>query len=59
MALPAALQPLLQWLAERRRPFTFAALCAEFPMWERAAVASTVASLLRTKALVELPFEAW
>ncbi len=59
VALPAALQPMLQWLAGSRHPFTFAALCGEFPMWERAAVASTVASLLRTKALVELPFEAW
>lgn len=59
LSLPSSLQPALAWIERGRRAFDFAELCSAFPAWERSALASTVALLLRTKALVELPFEAW
>jgi ribosomal protein L16 Arg81 hydroxylase len=57
--LPIALQPLLEWLAHSRAPFTIDEACARFSDWSRAAIVSTIASFVRTRALVELPFEAW
>jgi len=58
-SLPAALRPLLAWLVAPRGPFTLADACARFHDWDSSAVTSVVASLLRTRALVEVPFEAW
>jgi len=57
--LPAALGPLLAWLASHRAAFSFGEACARFPEWDRTAVASVVASFVKTGALVEVPFEAW
>jgi ribosomal protein L16 Arg81 hydroxylase len=57
--LPGSLRPMLEWLAEGRAPFTFADACARFADWDRTAIAAAVTALLRAKALVEIPFEAW
>jgi len=58
-SLPIALSPMLHWLAEQRAPFTVGEACERFADWDRSAVVSTIRSLLRTRVLVELPFEAW
>jgi hypothetical protein len=43
----------------RKAAFDFGELCAAFPAWEASSLAAVVAYLVRTKALVELPFEAY
>ena len=59
LPLPEALRPALEWLATRKTAFTFAHLCEAFPAWSSSALASVAAFMVRTKALVELPFEPW
>ncbi len=59
LPLPEALRPALEWLTTRKTAFTFEELCAAFPAWSSSALASVAAFMVRTKALVELPFEAW
>ncbi|MFO0671304.1 MAG: hypothetical protein U0235_17020 [Polyangiaceae bacterium] len=57
LALPEALRPALEWMAGRKSAFTFGELCEAFPNWNSSALASVAAFMVRTKALVELPFE--